>query len=77
MSNSVRYVMKQRLLIEIKNLREALAKSDEKLRKTGQNLIDMENSYINLKNKIQSITQKNLFLGLYSAFRLWMGERRQ
>ena len=77
MSNKTREVVpKKALLIEIRNLREALKKSDENLRDTSYNLQDLEESYKDMKNKVKSITEKNLFLALFSAFRLWKGDRR-
>lgn len=77
MSNSIRQVVpKKSLLIEIRNLREALTRTGESARVANERLEEIEEAYIQYKREVKSITSKNLFKGLYAAFRLWKGERR-
>lgn len=77
MSNKTREVVpKKALLIEIRNLREALSKSNQDLQETNANLVSLEEGYIKYRDAYKSVTEKSLVLGLISAFRLWKGERR-
>jgi len=77
MSNKTREVVpKKALLIEIRNLREALSRTNESLQEANNNLASLEESYTEYKRKVKTITEKSLFLGLFAAFRLWKGDRR-
>lgn len=77
MSNKTREVVpKKAMLIEIRNLREALSKSTEDLQTANTNLASLEEGYVKYRDAYKSVTEKSLFLGLISAFRLWKGERR-
>ena len=77
MSNKTREVVpKKAMLIEIARLRRELQESNQYLRDATANLASIEGDYIKYKKEVKSITDKSLFLALFSAFRLWKGDRR-
>jgi dynactin complex subunit len=77
MSNAARPVIRGKHYIkDIQSLREALNQSSDKLREANNNLANIEKDYIKYKREVKEITENNLFLALFSAFRLWKGERR-
>jgi hypothetical protein len=77
MSNKIREVVpKKRLLIEIALLRDKLREANDQTYQANKNLESLEADYIKYKSRCKSITDKSLFLALFSAFRLWQGERR-
>lgn len=78
MSNKTREVVpKKALLIEIRNLREALSRTNESLQEANKNLASLEESYIKYKTKVKTITDTSAFWALYSALLLWREERRR
>lgn len=77
MSNKVRPIVpKKYLLIQLRNSQEALTQANERERAANVNLESLESSYVITKDKLKGVTDNNLFLALYAAFRLWRGERR-
>jgi len=78
MSNKTREVVpKKALLIEIRNLRKALSESNDNLLQVNQNLAFLEEAYKAANDQLKMIKENNLFLGLYTAFLIWKGERRR
>lgn len=77
MSNSARYVVPKKQLRDMNaRLREENEKLTLSLQDATANLVSLEEGYIKYRDAYKSITEKNLFLALISAFRLWKGERR-